>query len=50
MMGGCCNEEVNIVTGAVRLYLRDLPIPLISFDAYSALVKATCKQIFFVLS
>jgi len=29
-------------TGAVKLYFRDLPIPLITFDAYSALMKATC--------
>ena len=38
-------EDINIITGAVKLYFRDLPIPLITFDAYSALMKATCKQL-----
>lgn len=35
--------DINIITSAVKLYLRDLPIPLISFDAYSSIMKATCE-------
>ena len=34
-------RDVNIITGAVKLFLRDLPIPIISFDAYSQIIKAT---------
>lgn len=33
--------DINILTGAVKLYLRELPIPLITFDAYKVLMKAT---------
>lgn len=33
--------DVNILTGAVKLFLRELPIPLITFDAYNDIMKAT---------
>ncbi len=33
--------DVNILTGAVKLFLRELPIPLITFDAYTDIMKAT---------
>lgn len=33
--------DINIITGAVKLYLRELPIPLISFDTYSEIMKQT---------
>ena len=33
--------DISILTGAVKLYLRDLPIPLVTFDAYSEIIKAT---------
>lgn len=33
--------DVNILTGAVKLFLRELPIPLITFDAYKDIMKAT---------
>ena len=36
--------DENIVTGAVKLYLRELPIPLITFDAYNDIIKATGKM------
>lgn len=32
--------DVNILTGSVKLYLRELPIPLITFDAYKEIMKA----------
>lgn len=34
-------EDINIITGAVKLFFRDLPIPLITFDSYSDIMKAT---------
>ena len=33
--------DISILTGAVKLYLRELPIPLISFDTYKVLMRAT---------
>lgn len=33
--------DVSVLTGTVKLYLRELPIPLITFDAYPELMKAT---------
>jgi hypothetical protein len=33
--------DVNILTGAVKLFFRELPIPLITFDAYKDIMKAT---------
>ena len=34
-------SDVNIITGVVKLYLRELPIPLITFDAYSEIKRIT---------
>ena len=35
--------DINVVCGAVKLYLRELPIPIISFDAYNEVMKATSE-------
>ncbi|XP_038862274.1 N-chimaerin-like isoform X4 [Salvelinus namaycush] len=32
-------EDINIITGALKLYLRDLPIPVISYDAYPRFIE-----------
>ncbi|KAJ3598432.1 hypothetical protein NHX12_001942 [Muraenolepis orangiensis] len=32
--------DINIIAGALKLYLRDLPIPLITFDLYSTFIQA----------
>ncbi len=36
--------DENIVSGAIKLYLRELPIPLITFDTYKNILKATGKN------
>ncbi|XP_074600817.1 rho GTPase activating protein at 5A [Brevipalpus obovatus] len=36
-------EDVHVITGVLKLYLRSLPIPLISFDAYPHLLNALQK-------
>ncbi|CAN9497746.1 unnamed protein product [Ophioblennius macclurei] len=33
-------EDINIITGALKLYLRDLPVPVISYDAYPRFIEA----------
>ena len=33
--------DLNVLTGAVKLYLRELPLPLITFDVYAEIMKAT---------
>uniref|UniRef100_A0A3Q2ZCY7 N-chimaerin n=1 Tax=Kryptolebias marmoratus TaxID=37003 RepID=A0A3Q2ZCY7_KRYMA len=33
-------EDINIITGALKLYFRELPIPLITYDAYPRFVEA----------
>ena len=35
--------DVNVVCGAVKLYLRELPIPVIAFDTYNEIMKATSE-------
>lgn len=35
--------DVSVLTGTVKLYLRDLPIPLITFDVYPEVIKATAS-------
>lgn len=35
--------DINIIAGALKLYLRDLPIPIITFDLYSKFIQAASK-------
>ena len=35
--------DINIVCSAVKLYLRELPIPVVTFDAYNEVMKATSE-------
>ncbi|KAI4885741.1 hypothetical protein NFI96_000240 [Prochilodus magdalenae] len=32
--------DINTITGALKLYLRDLPIPVITYDVYSKFIQA----------
>lgn len=36
-------EDINIITGALKLYFRDLPIPLITYDAYPKFIDSASK-------
>jgi hypothetical protein len=36
-------EDINIITGALKLYFRDLPIPLITYDAYPKFIESASK-------
>lgn len=36
--------DINIIAGALKLYLRDLPIPIITFDLYSRFIQAASKS------
>ena len=33
--------DLNIITSVLKLFLRELPVPVISHDAYSEIMKAT---------
>uniref|UniRef100_A0AAY4A198 Beta-chimaerin n=1 Tax=Denticeps clupeoides TaxID=299321 RepID=A0AAY4A198_9TELE len=33
--------DINIITGVLKLYLRDLPIPVITYDVYSKFIQAS---------
>ncbi|XP_036396151.1 N-chimaerin-like [Megalops cyprinoides] len=33
-------EDINIITGALKLYLRELPVPVITYDAYPRFIEA----------
>ncbi|XP_069505030.1 beta-chimaerin isoform X1 [Ambystoma mexicanum] len=33
-------QDINIITGALKLYFRDLPIPVITYEAYPKLIEA----------
>lgn len=44
-------EDINIITGALKLYFRDLPIPLITYDAYPKFIEsASMYNAFFSFS
>ena len=34
-------QDLNIITGVIKLYLRELPIPLITYDTYKEIIKST---------
>uniref|UniRef100_A0A2K5N252 Beta-chimaerin n=1 Tax=Cercocebus atys TaxID=9531 RepID=A0A2K5N252_CERAT len=36
--------DINIITGALKLYFRDLPIPVITYDTYSKFIDAASKM------
>ena len=38
-------EDINIVTGALKLYFRLLPLPLITFETYNKFIAAISKYI-----
>lgn len=37
--------DINIIAGALKLYLRDLPIPVITFELYSKFIQAASKSL-----
>lgn len=37
-------EDINIITGALKLYFRELPIPLITYDAYPRFIEAASRS------
>lgn len=42
--------DINIIAGALKLYLRDLPIPVITFDLYSRFIQAASKRRCLIIS
>lgn len=42
-ISGKAYEDINIITGALKLYLRDLPVPVITYDAYPRFIEAASK-------
>lgn len=42
-ISGKAYEDINIITGALKMYLRDLPVPIISYDAYPRFIEAASK-------
>ncbi|XP_040208865.1 beta-chimaerin [Rana temporaria] len=34
------HPDINIIAGALKLYFRDLPIPVITYDSYSKFIEA----------
>ncbi|CAG09973.1 unnamed protein product, partial [Tetraodon nigroviridis] len=40
-ISGKAYEDINIITGALKLYLRDLPVPIISYEAYPRFIEAS---------
>merc|ERR1712212_449875 len=37
-------EDINVITGVLKLYLRLLPIPVITFDAYKSFMDASTSS------
>lgn len=42
-------EDINIITGALKLYFRELPIPLITYDAYPRFIETASGCFLFEL-
>ena len=36
-------DNIHVLTGALKLYLRLLPIPLVTYDIHPILIKALSK-------
>lgn len=36
-------DNINVIAGTLKLYLRLLPIPLVTFETHPALIKAARK-------
>lgn len=37
-------EDINVITGVLKLFFRLLPVPLITFETYDTFIQATKKQ------
>ena len=35
--------DISVLTGAIKLYLRELPIPLVTFDTYHEIIRVAAK-------
>jgi hypothetical protein len=42
-MGPEMYENINVIAGTLKLYLRLLPVPLVTFETHPALIKAARK-------
>ena len=49
-MGPDVYDNINVIAGTLKLYLRLLPIPLVTFEAHPAVIKAARKLIILVFS
>jgi hypothetical protein len=38
-------EDINTITGVLKLFFRQLPLPLITFETYSQFIEAASKSI-----
>ena len=39
-------EDINIISGALKLFLRELPDPLIPFSLYNKFIEAGSKHLY----
>lgn len=44
------NIDIHAVTSALKLYLRELPIPLVTYEAYDLCVIATSELLWLLCS
>lgn len=42
-VGADTYSDINIISGAIKLYFRLLPIPLITYETYSKFIEAASK-------
>lgn len=42
-MGPEVYDNINVIAGTLKLYLRLLPVPLVTFETHPALIKAARK-------
>jgi hypothetical protein len=45
-MGPEVYDNINVIAGTLKLYLRLLPVPLVTFETHPALIKAARKLMY----
>lgn len=43
-------EDINVITGVLKLFFRLLPVPLITFEAYSSFIAAASNTPLFLMA
>ena len=43
-------DDINIIAGALKLYFRMLPLPIVTFETYTKFIEAVSKYLIYSLA